>query len=188
MRVLDRCVVLAVACVLFNQCQKEVKYIGSGDAGTAVFPNPLRANLQGNVLDENGQPAENTTIRVGSQTATTDSKGYFRINSVVLDKNATLVTAEKIGYFTAYRCFSATSGTNQVVIKLTKKSLSGTVSATNGGEVNFNQGTKISLPENGIVKASDNSSYTGTVDVYASYIDPAAADILERVPGSFMAN
>src|SRR4030095_4869634 len=108
--------------------------------------------------------------------------------SVVLDKNATLVIAEKAGYFAAYRCFSATSGTNQVVIKLTKKNLSGTVSGTNGGEVNLSNGTKISLPANGVVKASDNSSYTGTVNVYASYIDPTAADILQRVPGSFMAN
>lgn len=188
MRVVHRCVVLAIVCVLFNQCQKEVKYIGSGDLGAALSPNPLRANLQGNVLDENGQPAENAIIKVGSQTTTADAKGYFRINGAVLDKNATLVTAEKTGYFTAYRCFSATTGTNQVVIKLTKKNLSGTVSATNGGEVNLSNGTKISLPASGIVKASDNSSYTGTVDVYASYIDPTAADILERVPGSFMAN
>ena len=66
--------------------------------------------------------------------------------------------------------------------------MSGTVSGTNGGEVNLSNGTKISLPANGIVKALDNSSYTGTVNVYAAYIDPSAADILERVPGSFMAN
>ena len=38
------------------------------------------------------------------------------------------------------------------------------------------------------MKGSDNSSYTGTVNVYASYIDPTAADILQRVPGSFMAD
>jgi len=166
-----------------------VKYIGSSDQGAgSSVPNPLLANLQGNILDENGQPAENAVIKVGSQTTTTDSKGYFRINGAVLDKNATLVTAEKAGYFTAYRCFSATSGTNQVVIKLTKRNLSGTLSGTNGGEINLSNGTKISLPANGIVKASDNGNYTGTVNVYASYIDPTAADILIRVPGSFMAN
>jgi hypothetical protein len=188
MRALHRYVALVLGCVLFTQCQKGLSYIGSSDPAGANIPSPLLANLQGNILDENGQSADNTVIKVGSQTATTDSKGYFRINNVVLDKNATLVIAEKAGYFIAYRCFGATSGTNQVVIKLTKKNLTGTVSATNGGEVSLSNGTKISLPANGIVKASDNSSYTGTIDVYASYIDPSAADILQRVPGSFMAN
>ena len=188
MRVLHPFVALILGCVLFSQCQKEVSYVGTGSPGTAGSPALTRANLQGNVLDENGQPADNTIIKIGSQTTTTDSKGYFRINDVAMDKNATLVSAERSGYFIAYRCFSATSGTNQVVIKLTKRNLAGTVSATNGGEVSLSNGTKISLAANGIVKGSDNSSYSGTVNVYASYIDPTAADILQRVPGSFMAD
>jgi hypothetical protein len=188
MRPVYRFVVLALTAVLFYQCQKEVSYVGSGDPGQVVLPNPLKANLQGNVLDENGQPAENVVIKVGSEFSTTDDKGYFRMNNAALDKNAALVSAQKAGYFTAYRTFNATSGTNQVVIKLIKKNLSGTVSGTNGGDVTLTNGTKISLPGNGIVKASDNSNYTGTVNVYASFIDPTAADILERVPGSFMAN
>ena len=188
MRSIKHFFVLAIASLLFYQCQKEVSYIGSGDPGQAVFPDPLQANLQGNILDENGQPAANVTVKVGAKTSVTDSKGYFRINGASLDKNAALVTAEKTGYFTAYRSFSATSGTNQVVIKLTKKNAGGTIDASNGGDVSLSNGTKISLPANGIVKASDNSNYTGTVTVYAAYIDPTAADILDRVPGSFMAN
>jgi hypothetical protein len=185
MRVLHRFVALAVVCILFNQCQKELKYIGTGDPGASTSPQPLRANLQGNIVDENNQPAENAVVKVGSETTTTNSHGYFRINNAALDKNAALVTVEKTGYFTAYRCFGATSGTNQVVIKLTKKILSGTVNGTSGGDVNLSNGTKISLPASGIVKAVDNSGYTGTVNVYAAYIDPTGPDILQRVPGSF---
>ena len=180
--------ILALASLLFYQCQKEVSYIGNSDPGQVVFPDPLQANLQGNILDENGQPAANVTIKVGAKTSVTDSKGYFRINDASLDKNAALVRAEKTGYFTTFRSFSATSGTNQVVIKLIKKNVGGTIEASNGGDVNLSNGTKISLPTNAIVKASDNSNYTGTVTIYAEYIDPTAADILDRVPGSFMAN
>ena len=174
--------------MLFDQCQKEVSYVGSGDPGQVVFPDPLQANLQGNIIDENGQPAAGVTIKVGAKTSFTDSKGYFRINNASLDKNAALVTEEKAGYFTAFRSFSATSVTNQVVIKLTKKDVGGTINAANGGDVSLSNGTKISLPANGIVKASDNSNYTGSVSVYAAYIDPTAPDILDRVPGSFMAD
>jgi hypothetical protein len=188
MRSAYRFFILALTAVLFYQCQREVSYIGSGDSGQVVLPSPVTANLQGNVLDENGQPASNVIIKVGSEIAATDTKGYFRINSAPLDKNTALVTAEKPGYFKALRSFSATSGTNQVVIKLVKKDVSGTVTGANGGDISLSNGTKISLPANGIVKASDNSNYTGTVNVYASYIDPTASDILERVPGSFMAN
>lgn len=188
MRSVSRFILLVIISLVFYQCQKEVRYIGNSDPGQVVFPSPLQANLQGNILDENGQSAANVTIKVGAKTTTTDSKGYFRINNASLDENAALVKAEKPGYFTAFRSFSATSGTNQVVIKLVKKNLGGTVNAANGGDVSLSNGAKISLPANGVVKASDNSDYTGTVNVYASYIDPTASDILDRVPGSFMAN
>jgi hypothetical protein len=188
MRSVHRFIILALTAVLFYQCQREVSYIGTGDPGPATLPSPITAHLQGNVLDENGQPAANVVIKVGSEITATNDKGYFRIDHAPLDKNAALVIAEKNGYFTAYRTFGATSGTNQVVLKLVKKNLGGTVSATSGGEISLTNGTKVSLPANGIVKASDNSSFTGTVNVYASYIDPTAPDILERVPGSFMAN
>ena len=178
---------LTFIAVLFCQCQKDPGYIGSGDPGLVVFPDPIKANLQGNVLDENGQPAANVMIKAGTETTITDNKGYFRIHNVLLDKNASLVTAEKTGYFIGYRTFNATSGTNQVVIKLTKKNLSGTFTGASGGDISLINGAKISLPANGVAKASDNSSYTGTVNVYAAYIDPTAADISSRIPGSFMA-
>lgn len=188
MRSVYRFFLLALISVLFFQCQRELSYVGSGDQQPQTFPDPLKANIQGNVLDENGQPAAGVSIKLGTESATTDTKGYFRINEAPLDGNASLVVAEKPGYYKAFRTFSATSGTNQVVIKLVKRNLTGTVNAVSGGDVGLTNGTKISLPANGIVRASDNSNYTGTVNVYAEYIDPTAGDILERVPGSFMAN
>lgn len=188
MRSVYRSAILVLTSILFYQCQKEVSYKDSGGHEKIVLSSPLTANLQGNVFDENEQPAANVVVKVGSEITTTDAKGYFRINNAPLDKNAALVTAEKTGYFIAYRSFSATSGTNQVAIKLTRKNLSGTVSGSDGGDINLNNGTKISLPANGVVKAFDNSNYTGTVNVYAAYIDPTSSDILDKVPGSFMAN
>lgn len=172
----------------FYQCQRDLSYVGNPDNGIPVTPDPITARLQGNVLDENSLPAAGVTITVGTQTATTDAKGYFRINNAPLDKKAALVTAEKAGYFKGYRVFSATSGTNQVVIKLVKKTLVGTINGTSGGEVSLSNGAKISLPANGVVIASNSNAYTGTINVYAAYIDPSATDIPETVPGSFMAN
>ncbi|HEY0041282.1 MAG TPA: carboxypeptidase-like regulatory domain-containing protein, partial [Flavisolibacter sp.] len=175
--------------LFFIQCQREVSFLDvPAFPGEVVKPDPITSAIQGNVLDENGAPAVGVTIEVGPKITITDSKGYFRINDASLDKKSALVTASKPGYFDAYRTFAATSGANQVVIKLIKKTLAGTIDATTGGEVTLSNGSKVALPANGVVNAATSAAYTGQVNVYAAYIDPSAADIAQTVPGSFMAN
>jgi len=180
-------IALLFVAILFFQCQRELSHIGKPESRPA-FPDPITAIVQGNVMDENGSPEAGVLVKVGSQTATTDAKGYFRVRNASLDKMTSLVTAEKAGYFKAYRTFAATSGTNQVMIKLIPKTLTGTVDAATGGDVTLSNGAKVTLPANGVVKAAGGGAHTGTINVYAAYIDPTASDIAERVPGSFMAD
>jgi len=178
--------VLIFVSLLSFHCQRELSHIDTGNGGANnLFP--VTATLQGNITDENGQPTMGATIKVGNKTTTTNAHGYFRITNASLDKNSSLVTAEKPGYFKAYRTFNATSGVNQVVIKLIRKTLAGSVNASAGGDVTLSNGSKISLPANGVVKAS-GGVYSGTINVYANYIDPTAQDIYKTVPGSFMAD
>lgn len=178
---------LVLTSILFFQCQRELSHIGGPDPQPA-FPSPVKAIIQGNVEDENGQAAAGVNIKVGNKNAITDSRGFFRIEEADLDKNAALVTAEKQGYFKAYRTFRASEGTNQVVIRLIEKDLAGTIDATAGGMVTLNTGTKISLPANSVVLASNGIVHTGVVNVFAAYIDPTSADIDRIVPGSFIAD
>ncbi len=182
--------VLLFLCIFFFQCQKDLSYIGAPDpeVPAVIAPDPITAILQGNIVDENSQPAAGVTVAAGTKTAITNGSGYFRITDASLDKNTSLVTAEKAGYFKGYRVFAATSGTNQVVIKLVKKSLAGTITASSGDSTTLLNGAKISLPANSVVVASSGSDYSGDVNVYAAYIDPGASDIAETVPGSFVAN
>lgn len=179
---------LFVAVIILGlNCQKEISFPAEGTTGS-TNPSPVKATVQGRVLDENGLPAAGVTIRTGGNSVITDSHGFFRIVKASLDKKASLVTAEKSGYFKAYRTFEATDGANHLVLKLIKKTLAGTISTSGGGEVILSNGAKVALPANAVVKASGSSSYTGTVNVYAAYIDPTAADIAQTVPGSFMAD
>jgi hypothetical protein len=172
--------------IIALNCQKELSFPGEGNtSGNSLAP--IKATLQGRVLDENNQPAAGVVVRAGGMSVTTDAKGYFRIIKAPLDKNASLVIAEKSGYFKAYRTFQATAGANHVVIKLIKRSLAGTISAS-GGEVILTNGAKIALPANAVVKAAGSSTYTGNINVYAAYIDPISSDIGQTVPGSFMAD
>lgn len=167
-----------------------MSYIGAPDPGVpgVIAPDPIKAILQGNILNENNEPAAGVTITVGTNTVMTNATGYFRIIDASLDKNTSLVIAEKAGYFKDYRVFAATSGTNQVVIKLIKKILAGTITASSGGDATLSNGSKISLPANSVVLSSSGSAYSGDINVYAAYIDPRASDIAETVPGSFAAN
>jgi hypothetical protein len=187
MRSLYTAVALLCLCVFLIQCQKEVSYIGNNETNT-FSPQPIIAHLQGNIIDENGLPASGVSIKVGSKSAITDADGYFRILQASLDKSAALVTAEKPGYFKACRSFAATSGTNQVFIKLIKRDLAGTLSGNAGGDVTLSNGTKIGLKANGVVVASTGIAYSGTINIYAAPIDPTSSDIRDVVPGSFMAN
>lgn len=178
-------VLVAVAISLLTiNCQREISGLDPDNNNNNNVP--ITATLQGNILDENGQPAAGVAVRVGNKVVTTDNKGYFRIVKAALDKKASLVTAEKTGYFTAYRVFNATSGANHVVLQLIPKALVGTIAAT-GGEVTLTNGAKIALPANAVVKKGTTTAYSGTINVYAAYIDPTTADISRRVPGSFLA-
>ena len=177
---------VAVIAIISFHCQKEVNESiprpTIGNSGSA----PITATLQGNIFDETGQPAAGATVRVGTKTEITDPKGFFLIRNAALDKNTSIVTIEKAGYFTTYRSFRATSGANHVVVKLTKKNLAATVPIS-GGEASLVNGAKVILPANAVVKAS-GGSYSGDIKVFASYIDPTAQDIGQTVPGSFMAD
>ena len=175
--------------VLSLQCQKELSIAHEQLPGNNnKKASPITATLQGNIIDENNGPAAGVSILIGSRAVLTDSKGYFRITDAPLDKNNSIVTAEKTGYFKTYRSFRATSGVNQVVIKLIKKKAAGVVYASAGGKITLPNGSEVSLPAGGIVKASGNTAYSGNVTVYAAYIDPTSSDINSIVPGSFMAD
>ncbi|HEV7779897.1 MAG TPA: carboxypeptidase-like regulatory domain-containing protein [Chitinophagaceae bacterium] len=182
-RLIAAILLLGIAIMGLN-CQKEVSFNGPGIVNNN--PNPITATLQGNIKDENGRPAMGVTIKAGTRTTTTDARGYFRIANAALDKTASLLTAEKAGYFKSFRVFGATSGVNQVSIQLMKKTLAGSVTSASGGEVSLSNGSKIKLAANGIVKKS-GGTYSGAVNVYAAYIDPTSSNISEIVPGSFLA-
>ncbi|WP_165917247.1 carboxypeptidase-like regulatory domain-containing protein [Flaviaesturariibacter aridisoli] len=181
----------AVLALSLGSCLKHDTY-APDDPGTApsqpVLPDPITATLNGTVLDETGAPAGNVTVQVGAQTASTDARGFFRITGAALDKNQAVLTATKTGYFKAYRTFAATAGANEVVIKLAKRMVTGTVDAATGGSATLANGSRVTLPAAGVVDASNGAAYTGAVKVYAQYIDPSAPDFGQTVPGSLLAD
>ena len=171
-------------------CQKEVKNDnpapGGGGTGTVLNPTPVQGNVTGKVIDNNNNAVAGATVRAGSNTTATDSRGLFRFNNIQLDKFSAVITVEKAGFFKGYRVFSASANnTNFVKLRLVPKSLIGSIDAANGGSVTLPDNSKITLPAAGVVAKATSQSYSGSVKVYAAVIDPTSADISQVVPGSF---
>jgi hypothetical protein len=186
-----KCLLATVFISIFIlSCQKEVKTgnapTGGSGTGTVVNPTPVLGNVTGKVIDNNNNAVAGATVKAGSNTTTTDSRGLFRFNNIQLDKYSAVITVEKAGFFKGYRVFSASANnTNFVKLKLVPKALIGSVDAASGGSVSLPDNSKITLPASGVVVRSNSQPYTGSVKVYAVTIDPTSADISQIVPGSF---
>ena len=69
--------------IISFHCQKELSYVNVAGTNGAF---PTSTTLQGNVFDENGQPAIGVTIKTGDQSTITNARGYFRIVNASFDK------------------------------------------------------------------------------------------------------
>lgn len=68
-------------------CQKELSHVGGPDPiPNIVTPDSITAHLKGNIFYENRQPAAGVTVKVGAQSAVTNSNGYFCMMNAALDK------------------------------------------------------------------------------------------------------
>ena len=184
-----KCLLGALFISLFVlSCQKELQTgnppSGGSGTGTVVNPTPVQGNVTGKVIDNNNNAVAGATVKAGSNTTTTDSRGLFRFNNIQLDKYSAVITVEKTGFFKGYRVFSASANnTSFVKLKLVPKTLIGSVDAASGGAVSLPDNSKITLPASGVVVKANSQSYTGSVKVYAAVIDPTSADISQIVPG-----
>ncbi len=189
-----------LAVTLFLQCKKDKELPDGEDPITneiviaqnkrlekVVTTTTSTAFLQGNVLDENGNPLSGVEVKAGSKSQTTDKDGYFVFGEVAVNKDFATVKAEKSGYMKGIRTFAPTAGAmNKVEIRLQTKGTAQNIEASSGGELTFDGGkVKLSLPAGSIADA-DGKAYTGTVKVYARYINPETNGFASVMPGNLV--
>ena len=91
-----RIAALLLLSVFIFQCQKDLSYIGGPDTGIPIGADPMKATLQGNIVDENEEPAcWCQVLQLALKLVMTNGSGYFRITDASLDKNTSLVTAHR---------------------------------------------------------------------------------------------
>lgn len=168
---------LLLSISMFTACKKDKNITANSTITSSIF---------GRVADENGNGIYNATAIAGGKTTTTDVNGIFKINNVTLDRNNATVKITKAGFFDGSRTFIASEGnTNNVEIILLNKISKGTFSSSTGSTINISADASVTFPANAIKKA-DGTTYTGTVYVYATNLDPTDADITTKIPGDLL--
>lgn len=163
---------------MFTACKKDKN---------PIVNNPtVTSSIFGRVVDENGNGVYGATAIAGGKTTTTDINGIFRISNATLDKNNAFVKITKAGFFDGSRTFIASpAGLANVQIRLLTKTLGGTFSSTSGATISITADATVSFPANAI-KRADGTIYTGTVNVYATYLNPTDANLSTKMPGDLL--
>lgn len=177
--------IASLSFLLFTACQREIDDPGGITPPTGGVDDNITvvAGVRGVVVDENSQPVAGATVTSGTNSTTTDRYGVFRFNNINLSKANGYVKVTKAGYFTGSRTFVTTAGRiHNLRIRLLPKTTTGTFAASAGGTVTLGTGGKLVMPANAVTDAS-GATYTGTVNIAMTWIDPTAPNLPEIVVG-----
>ena len=142
----------------------------------------VNTSVAGQVVDKDNAPVSDAMVSFGTESTMTDANGIFKFEDVSVLENRAYVKVEKAGYFHGSRSFFAYANQrSNVRISLLEKTIQGTVGAS-GGTVTTPEGVELVFPANAVADANGNP-YTGTVQVAAQYLDPAADNISSIMPG-----
>lgn len=141
-------------------------------------------SIEGRVTDETGLPIFGASVKAGINSTQTDKNGMFKFSNASFSTVENFVTVSKTGFFKGSRTFFARVNSNNFVrIQLLKKSISGRLNASAGGDVDTRgNGGSVHFEPNSFVTAS-GTIYNGTVLVSTQYLNPTSADISDQMPG-----
>ena len=178
-----RAIIPVFAIVFFLSCQKDLDYVVT-DAQLPDLTTKVTSSVSGFVTDENNAAVQGASVTVGTIPTTTDKYGFFQVKNVQVVKNAAVVTVNFPGYFKGIKTYIAAENKAAFFrIKLIRKTNSGTINATSGGNVSLSNGLIVTLPADAVINAGTAVAYTGTVNVASHWIDPTATDLNETMPG-----
>jgi len=141
----------------------------------------------GRIIDENGDALEGALVKAGEESTITDANGIFRLQSVRLPASHAMVSVSKAGFFEISRPYIVEDDALQTVtIQLLTKNQVGLLIAAAGGVVNVPGGPSLNFSANAVTDANNNA-YSGTVRVFARYLDPSDPNLGLFLPGDMTA-
>jgi len=179
-------IILLLTLMMFTACRKDEII----DDVIIINPTPteiIEGSISGLVMDTDGQPLADVNIQVGTNNTETDENGFFIFNSISMPETGALVIAQKNGYF--YNSKMVRPNLNNLAhtrFKMITQTLTDSFQSNEGGVVSTNGGAKVSIPANG-VQLENGGTYSGNVNVYATWLDPTADDLSLIMPGDLRA-
>jgi len=144
----------------------------------------VTASVQGRVISQDGTPVQGAAVSSGAANTTTDINGIFTFSKISLSSRFGYVQASKTGYFTGSRSIiTNASDSSFVTIRLISRSETGSFSAATGGKIMVYAGDTVAFGPTSVVTASTNAAYTGTVHVFATYLNPTNDNAAQYMPG-----
>jgi hypothetical protein len=176
---------MVVSLLCFFACSKSSSSDHSGTNSNNIPAEVMvTASIQGRVLDENGVPVQGAAVSSEAATTTTDINGVFTFSKISMSSRFGYVRVVKQGYFTGSRSIITNGGaSNFVSIQLIPRTSKGGFPAATGGTIVVQSGDTAAFPAAGVVNAATNATYTGNVNVFATYLDPTASDLYKYMPG-----
>jgi len=175
--------------MLFTSCNKDdngdYNNPTDDDIETLNQGSNIQRNFLGKIIDESGDPIDDATVTIGSETATTDTNGVFIINDADVKEKQAYIIAEKTGYLKGMKTTIPTEGTNIVQIVLVEEQVIATVASGSDSEVNLPNGTTVKF--DGEFKDENGNAYSGNVDVIMYHLDPSNPLIDDIMPGNLQA-
>jgi hypothetical protein len=160
---------------------------GGGSSGDNTASPSSQAQVQGVVYDaDSGQPLEGATLRIGTQTATTDSHGQFELSASANQKVDVRATLE--GYAEGQAPLSLDGKGGHVTLTLTRIGATSVLDIAAGGTATLNgsTSTQLVLPADALVDAATQQHATGQVRVSLTAIDPGTQP--GALPGGYKAD
>lgn len=143
----------------------------------------VTATVFGLVADEAGNPISNAAVKLKNNTTTTDDDGRFVFKETTMNGAGTFVIVSKNGYFDGSdRFFPKEGSVNYSSIIMLERSNTGSFVSTDGGLIESSEGISLDFPANSVVNAN-GTTYEGTVEVSARFINPTANNLAEVMPG-----
>lgn len=149
------------------------------------FGNPTNKNFTGQIVDVAQNGLSGVTVKIGSSITQTDANGIFVLKNVSVYEKFAYITTTKTGYLNGSRTVVPTPGTNHIKIMLLPGSVTSTVNTGATSNVSLSNGTKITF--DGSFKTETGGAYSGIVNVMVNHLDPADANIGDKMPGMLFA-
>ena len=173
--------------IILSSCREDIIKPIEGDP---TFGDPIIkvvSTIKGRVIDEANFPIQDVVVSIDGNPVITDKNGVFLFDNMEFNKNGTLISAEKSGYYIGSKMVNPELGTESfTLIQLLTKDLTGNFTSSTGGTITTTDNASVTFAANSIMR-ENGSAYTGTVNVYSKWIDPTHENIDARMPGDLRA-